>query len=35
MATTIITAAQTGAVTPEDSNPYIPLTPEEIADDAY
>jgi len=31
---TIITAALTGAVTPKDINPHIPLTPEEIADDA-
>lgn len=30
----IITAALTGAVTPKDLNPNIPLTPEEIADDA-
>ncbi len=32
---TIITAALTGAVTPKDINPSIPLTPEEIAEDAY
>jgi 3-keto-5-aminohexanoate cleavage enzyme len=32
---TIITAALTGAVTPKDINPNIPLTPEEIAEDAY
>ena len=32
---TIITAALTGAVTPKELNPYIPLTPEEIAEDAY
>lgn len=31
----IITAALTGAMTPKDINPYIPLTPEEIAKDAY
>ena len=31
----IITAALTGAVTPKEKNPYIPLTPEEIAEDAY
>lgn len=31
---TIITAALTGAVTPKDINPHIPLTPEEIAEDA-
>lgn len=31
----IITAALTGAVTPKELNPYIPLTPEEIAEDAY
>jgi uncharacterized protein (DUF849 family) len=31
----IITAALTGAVTPKDSNPNIPLTPAEIAEDAY
>jgi len=30
-----ITAALTGAVTPKDINEYIPLTPEEIAQDAY
>jgi uncharacterized protein (DUF849 family) len=30
----IITAALTGAVTPKDINPHIPLTPEEIAEDA-
>jgi 3-keto-5-aminohexanoate cleavage enzyme len=30
----IIAAALTGAVTPKDLNPHIPLTPEEIADDA-
>jgi uncharacterized protein (DUF849 family) len=30
-----ITAALTGAVTPKEINPYIPLTPEEIAKDAY
>jgi 3-keto-5-aminohexanoate cleavage enzyme len=31
----IITAALTGAVTPKDVNPNIPLTPQEIANDAY
>jgi uncharacterized protein (DUF849 family) len=31
----IITAALTGAMTPKDSNPHIPLTPKDIADDAY
>jgi uncharacterized protein (DUF849 family) len=31
----IITAALTGAMTPKDSNPHIPLTPKNIADDAY
>ncbi|MDQ7093243.1 3-keto-5-aminohexanoate cleavage protein [Desulfosporosinus sp. PR] len=31
----IITAALTGAVTPKDINEHIPLTPEEIAQDAY
>lgn len=31
----IITAALTGAVTPKNLNPHIPLTPKEIADDAY
>ena len=31
----IITAALTVAVTPKSKNPYIPLTPEEIAEDAY
>ncbi|TLV04136.1 3-keto-5-aminohexanoate cleavage protein [Klebsiella indica] len=31
----IISAALTGAVTPKDINEYIPLTPEEIAADAY
>lgn len=31
----IITAALTGAVTPKESNPNIPLTPQEIADEAY
>ena len=35
MAKTIITAALTGAATPKDSNPNIPCTPEEIANDAY
>jgi uncharacterized protein (DUF849 family) len=30
----IITAALTGAVTPKEINPHIPLTPEEIAEDA-
>lgn len=31
----IVTAALTGAVTPKDINENIPLTPEEIAEDAY
>lgn len=31
----IITAALTGAVTPKEKNECIPLTPEEIAEDAY
>lgn len=31
----IVTAALTGAVTPKDINPSIPLTPQEIAEDAY
>jgi len=31
----IITAALTGAVTPKDINENLPLTPEEIAEDAY
>lgn len=31
----IISAALTGAVTPKDINEFIPLTPEEIAADAY
>ena len=31
----MITAALTGAVTPKDINEHIPLTPEEIAQDAY
>lgn len=31
----IITAALTGAVTPKEINENIPLTPQEIADDAY
>lgn len=31
----IITAALTGAMTPKDMNPHIPMTPEEIAEDAY
>ena len=31
----IITAALTGAVTPKEINEYIPMTPQEIADDAY
>lgn len=31
----IITAALTGAVTPKEKNASIPLTPEEIAEDAY
>ena len=31
----IITAALTGAVTPKAKNAHIPITPEEIAADAY
>jgi len=31
----IITAALTGAMTPKELNPSIPMTPEEIAEDAY
>lgn len=31
----IISAALTGAMTPKEMNPSIPLTPEEIAEDAY
>ncbi|MDR1266693.1 MAG: 3-keto-5-aminohexanoate cleavage protein [Propionibacteriaceae bacterium] len=31
----IISAALTGAVTPQSLNPHIPITPEEIAQDAY
>jgi 3-keto-5-aminohexanoate cleavage enzyme len=31
----IISVALTGAVTPKETNPHIPLTPEEIAKDAY
>jgi len=31
----IVTAALTGAVTPKELNPSIPLTPAEIAEDAY
>jgi 3-keto-5-aminohexanoate cleavage enzyme len=31
----IISVALTGAMTPKDINPNIPLTPEEIANDAY
>lgn len=31
----IITAALTGAVTPKSLNPNMPITPQEIADDAY
>ncbi|MGL5437934.1 MAG: 3-keto-5-aminohexanoate cleavage protein [Lachnospiraceae bacterium] len=31
----IISAALTGAMTPKDANPNIPLTPQEIAEDAY
>lgn len=34
MAKTIVTAALTGAITPKKLNPAIPLTPEEIAEDA-
>lgn len=32
---TIVTAALTGAITPKELNPYIPLTPAELAEDAY
>ncbi len=35
MVKVIITAALTGAVTPKEINPNIPLTPVEIANDAY
>jgi 3-keto-5-aminohexanoate cleavage enzyme len=35
MKTVIITAALTGAVTSKELNPNVPLTPKEIADDAY
>lgn len=31
----IITAALTGAITPKEANPALPITPEEIAEDAY
>ena len=31
---TIITAALTGAVTPQSKNPDLPITPKEIAEDA-
>ncbi|WP_040975837.1 3-keto-5-aminohexanoate cleavage protein [Necropsobacter massiliensis] len=31
----ILTAALTGAVTPKEIAPYIPITPQEIAEDAY
>lgn len=31
----ILTAALTGAMTPKDMNPSVPITPEEIAEDAY
>jgi uncharacterized protein (DUF849 family) len=31
----IISAALTGAVTPQSLNPHIPITPDEIAEDAY
>ena len=31
----IISAALTGAVTPKEKNPHVPITPEEIAEDAY
>lgn len=31
----IISAALTGAVTPKEKNPNVPITPEEIAEDAY
>jgi len=30
----IVTAAVTGSVTPTDKTPHIPVTPEEIADEA-
>lgn len=33
--TVVITAALTGAVTPKEINEFIPLTPQEIAADAY
>ncbi|MDR2741789.1 MAG: 3-keto-5-aminohexanoate cleavage protein [Treponema sp.] len=35
MSKVIISAALTGAVTAKESNPNIPLTPKEIAEDAY
>jgi Uncharacterized conserved protein len=31
----IISAALTGAMTPKEANPHIPMTPQEIAEDAY
>lgn len=31
----VVNAALTGAQSPKDKNPYIPTTPEEIAEDAY
>lgn len=34
MSKTIITAALTGAITPKASNPNLPITPKEIAEDA-
>ena len=34
MAKTIITAALTGAATPKEKNPALPVTPREIAEDA-
>ena len=35
MSKTVITAALTGAVTPKKLNPNLPMTPAEIAEDAY
>lgn len=35
MSKTIISAALTGAATPKSKNPALPVTPKEIADDAY
>ena len=31
----ILTVATTGAVTPKELNPNVPITPKEIAEDAY